>query len=189
MLVLIFGRIALHEPVSPRTALAAFLSLLGGILVTDPFTQGAKTSVMGVLLAVMAAGIAALGYTTLRAIATQVHFLASVLSLGLFTLLAGLMGGGTVELFESATNTGITVVAAVLGFIAQCSMTKGYEYCTAGKGALVRNIELPLAYILGIAFLGEVPNVVSVVGGMFILAATLLIGYGAMENEWQREGE
>ncbi len=189
MLVLIFGSVALQEPVSLRTALAAFLSLVGGILVTDPFTQGAQASLVGVLLAVSAASVSALSVTTLRAIATQVHFLVTVLSFGAFTMLAGLVEGGTLELFDSASNTGIALLAAVLGFCAQSSMAKGYEYCPAGKGALVRNIQLPLAYVLGIVFLGEMPHMVSVVGGILILSATLMIAYEAMEKERQRDGD
>ncbi len=163
--------------------MAAFLSLIGAFLVTGPFTQGAQTSTVGVLLAATAACIAALAFTTLRAVATQVHYLAPVLSLSVFTLLAGLAGGGTVDLFKSTSNMGMAVVTGVLGFGAQCTMSKGYEYCTAGKGALVRNIEIPLAYILGIGFLGEVPNVVSVVGGLFIFGAMILIGYESIEKE------
>ncbi len=180
MLVLLFGSVALHEPIKPRTAVAAFLSLIGAILVTNPFTQGAQTSMVGVLLASCAAFIAALAFTMVRAVATQVHYLAPVLSLSVFTLLAGLVGGGTVDLFKSAPNIGIAVVTGVLGFGAECTMSKGYVYCTAGKGALVRNIEIPLAYVLGIALLGEMPNVVSVFGGMLICSATLMIGYEAI---------
>ncbi len=174
---------------SLRTALAAFLSLIGGILVTDPFTSGAHTNLVGVLFAITAASVSALAVTTLRAIARQVHFLVTVLSFGVFTTLAGLVEGGTDELLLSVSNTGITLLAAVLGFCAQCSMAKGYEYCPAGKGALVRNIQLPLAYVLGIVFLGEVPHMVSVVGGILILSATLMIAYEAMEKEKQRDGD
>ncbi len=187
MLVLLFGNIALHEPVRPRIALAAFLSLIGAILVTDPFKTETTTNVVGVIIALTAAITAALAYTTVRAIATQVNYLASVLSSGAFTLLMGLAAGGVTDLFKSALNTGIAVAAGSSAFCAQCWISKGYEYCTAGKGALIRNIELPLAYVFGIAFLGEVPNVVSVLGGTLILAATLIIGYDAVENERQRD--
>ena len=90
MLALIFGSLALHEPIRPRTALAGFLSLLGGILVTNPFTPAVQASLVGVLLAGTAATLSALAVTTLRSIATQVHFLASVLSPSVFTILTGL---------------------------------------------------------------------------------------------------
>ncbi len=172
---------------SLRTALAALISLIGGILVTDPFTSGAHTKLVGVLLAVTAATVSALAVTTLRAIVRQVHFLVTVLSFGLFTTLAGLVEGGTDELLKSASNTGIAILAGVLGFCAQCSLAKGYEYCPAGKGALVRNIQLPLAYVLGIAFLGEVPHMVSVVGGILILSATLMVAHEALEKEQQHD--
>lgn len=187
MLVLLFGTLALHEPVRPRIIVAAFLSLIGAILVTDPFAQKAP-SLLGVTLALAASIIAALAYTTLRAIATQVRFLASVLSFGVFTLIAGLLTGGIFDLTKSASNTGIAIAAAVFAFGAQCSISKGYEYCTAGKGALVRNIELPLAYVFGIVFLDEVPRAISVFGGVLILIATLIIGYEAVRNERQRGG-
>ncbi len=187
MLVLIFGSIALNEPVTPRTAVAAFLSLIGAILVMGPLNPEAQISVLGVILALTSAIIAAAAYTLLRALATQVRFLASVLSFGVFALLVGLAGRGTTDLFKSASNTGIAVAAALCAFCAHCSISKGYEYCTAGKGALVRNIQLPLAYVLGVGILGEVPNVVSVLGGILILTATLIIGYEAMENERQQD--
>ena len=187
--MLLFGSIALHEPVRPRTALAASLSLTGAILVTDPFNSKARINVFGVILALTSAIIAAVTYTLLRVLATQVRFLASVLSFGVFSTLVGFVAGGTTNLFTSPTNTGIAVAAAFCAFCAHCSISKGYEYCTAGKGALVRNIELPLAYVFGLAFLGEVPNAVSVLGGILVLAATLIIGYEAVENERQQDME
>ena len=137
------------------------------------------------ILALISTITTALAYTTLRAIATEVRFLASVLSFSVFTILVGIAMGGTIDLFKSASNTGIAVAAALFAFLEQCSISKGYEYCTAGKGALVGAIELPLAYVLGVVFLGEVPNLVSVVGGILILAATVLICFEATENERQ----
>ncbi len=185
--MLLFGSIALHEPVHPRIGLAAFISLLGAIMVTDPFGQEAATSVFGVILGFSAATIGALSYTTLRAIANQVSFMASVLSFGVFSILVGLLAGGVGDLFKSAYITWVAVVAEFLAVCAQCSIAKGYELCTAGKGALVRNIELPLAYVFGVVFLAEVPNVVSVAGGVLVLVATLIIGHDAIENERQQE--
>ncbi len=183
MLVLLFGSVALHEPIKPRTAVAAFFSLVGAILVTDPLSQSSQTSKVGVFLAVTASCVAALAFTALRAVATHVHYLAPVLSHSAFTLLAGLLGAGMMNLFDSSSNMWIAVITGVLGFAGECTMSKGYEYCTAGKGALVRNIELPLAYVLGIVLLGELPNVVSVLGGILILAAMLMIGYESIGNE------
>lgn len=149
---------------------------------TDPFSHKVQ-NLLGVGLALAAAIIAALAYTTLRAIATQVRFLASVLSFGVFTTIAGLVCGGVGDLFSSWSDIGIAIAASICAFGAQCSISKGYEYCTAGKGALVRNLELPLAYLLGIAFLNEVPNLISTFGGVLILFATLIIGYEAIRNE------
>lgn len=180
--MLLFGTLILHEPVRGRTIIAAILSLVGAILVTDPFTTQ-SANLAGVLLAFTAAVIAAVAYTTLRALATQVNFLASVLSFGVFTLSVGLLAGGGRDLMTNVSNTGIAMVAGILAFCAQCSISKGYEYCTAGKGALIRNIELPMAYIVGVVFLDEVPQIVSLLGGFLILVATLIIGYDAIENE------
>ncbi len=171
----------------PGIALMALLSLTGTILVTDPFKTEARTSITGVIFAVTSAITAALAHTTLRTIATKVRFLASVLSFSVFTILVGIAAGGTIDLFRSASNMEIAVAAALFAYFEQCAMSKGYEYCTAGKGALVGVIELRLAYVLGIAFLGEIPNLVSVVGGILILAATLIIVYEAMANERQRD--
>ncbi len=100
MIVLLFGSIALQEPVRLRIAVAAFLSLLGAILVTEPFRQEAKTSLFGLILRFSAATIGALSYTTLRAIATQVSFMASVLSFGVFSIFVGLFAGGVMDLFK-----------------------------------------------------------------------------------------
>ncbi len=184
-MVLLFGSIALQERVRPQIALAAFFSLLGAIMVTDPFKQEKPTSILGVILGFSAATLSALQYTTLRALATQVSFLASVLSFGVFSALLGLLTGGTMHLFKSTSNTSIAVFSQFLAVCAQCSIAKGSEYCTAGKGALVRNIGLPLAYIFGVVFLEEVPNIVSVSGGIFVLVATLIIAHDSIENERQ----
>ena len=167
----------------PRIATAAFFSLLGAIMATDPFKQEETTSILGVVFGCGAATLNALQCTTLRSLAKQSRFLASVLSFGVFSVLIGLLTGGTMDLFKSASDTSIAVFSQFLAVCAQCSIAKGSEYCPAGKGALVGNIGLPLAYILGVVFLDEGPSIVSVTGGILILLATLIIAHDAMENE------
>ncbi len=87
-------------------------------MVTDPFKEKSPTSTFGMILRFTAVTIGALQYTSLRAIATQVHFLASVLSFGVFSILVGLLAGGTVDLFKLASNTWIAVLEEFLAFCA-----------------------------------------------------------------------
>mmetsp|Transcript_3842 Transcript_3842/g.9193 ORF Transcript_3842/g.9193 Transcript_3842/m.9193 type:complete len:83 (-) Transcript_3842:138-386(-) len=61
------------------------------------------------------------------------------------------------------------------GFLGQLLLTLGLQRSHAGRGTIMRYLEVPLAFTFGVVFLGEIPTVRSVVGSLLILASASCI--------------
>lgn len=64
----------------------------------------------------------------------------------------------------------------ICGLFAQCMLNKGLQYCHAGPGVLVRNLEVPMAYVLGMLFLNETPTLLRAFGSFLVVCAAVIIG-------------
>ncbi len=102
----------------------------------------------------------------------------SVLSLGVFLGIYGfLIGGSSIETMrEHPYAVKLVLVGSLFGCAGNCFLTKGIQYCRAGTGTLMRNIDVPISWIFGVVFLNEVPHVMSLVGSSLVISGTLLVG-------------
>lgn len=165
-------------------AIAALLSFTGVVLVSNPTFESAPPAggmtdhVMGCAIALTGAVCAAAAYVTVRSFGTQISFVLSVLSLGVGVTIGGIIMGGASWSAVRDHPTGFlyAVTGAVFGFIGQCLLNKGFQYCRAGTGTLMRNVDVPLAWLLGLIFLHEVPYLTSLIGSGLVLAGTILVG-------------
>ena len=66
----------------------------------------------------------------------------------------------------------LSIFGVVFALAASCLMA-GAKYVPAGETALLSNIEVPLAPILGYLILGEIPAATTIVGGGIIIAAVV----------------
>lgn len=189
---MIFAALFLREPITPTHGIAAFLSILGGLIVTSP---GASNSehlnhnhidhissthrLIGSVCAMSASVLSALVYIILRKIGLTIHFMTSVFSLGICVTIVSIGIAATTNSMtwtQSDTPGVITMFcAALFACCGQVGINKGIQLCPAGPGALIRNIDVPLVYLLGIVWLHEIPTLFRAFGATLVVFSALLV--------------
>lgn len=190
---MILSNITLGERVTVGEIAAAFISLFGIVLVAQPSTGfdavaldgfvgifGISQHVAGALLALAGAALSACAYVTVRSLGKGIHFMLSVLSLGVVsgTIAIFPLGGFTTlaDIIANPKGSAVVFVSVCCAFMGQCTLNKGLQHCRAGPGVLLRNLDVPIAYILGIAFLSEIPSFLGFVGSALVFCSALFIG-------------
>lgn len=182
---MLFARLILKEPISSVHILAAVLSLTGGIIVTSPATDGtiltvpAKDRLIGSACAGTAAVFSSLVYIILRSLGTGIHYMSSVLSLGVGVTTVSVLAGGVFNPFNLAGDEvpGVLtmLLATLFAFTGQMGINRGIQLCPAGPGALIRNIDVPMVYLLAVIFLQEIPTMLRAFGSLLVVSSALLI--------------
>lgn len=179
---MIMSSITLGERVGPREYFAAGLSFSGVLLVANPtesFTGTNSTKLLvGVSLALLASVSMATTFTTARYISGRVNFMASVLSFGLGTILFGfMMGAAFADLSRVSRSTFvIAFIGSFSGFLGQVLLNKAFQHCNASVGAMLRTVDIPIAYALGVVFLNEVPHTTSLIGSLLVIVGAVIVG-------------
>lgn len=70
----------------------------------------------------------------------------------------------------------LAVGSAIAAFFGQCFLSVGFTHCPAGPAAILRNLDVPLAYLQGMILLHETPNWFSSVGSCLVVLGTLVVG-------------
>lgn len=185
---MIFSSFMLNESFGLLEGGAAICSFIGVVLVSNPhlqldFSAGQPPGFALGCFAVLTGSITvALTYCLLRAVSTQVHFMVSVLALGVGVGVFGaLMGGASPSaIFADPHSLRLVLAGCVGGLFGTCCLNKAFGYCRAGTGTLMRNIDVPIAYILGVVVLGEIPHFVSLIGSALVIAGTFVVGSRSM---------
>lgn len=164
--------------------MAALLSFTGVVLVSNPtlqldFTQGHSSNyALGCFADLLAAVLVAFAYIIVKSFGTRVNFMVSVLSLGFFVGIYGFLMGGSsmLTMRKHPYAVRLVLIGSVFGFAGTCLLNKGFQYCRAGTGTLMRNIDVPVAWFFGVVFLNEVPHAMSLVGSTLVVTGTVLVG-------------
>lgn len=181
---MVFSSILLGEPFGLIEVGAAITSFIGVVLVSNPrlqldFSAGQSPGFAIGCCAVLVSSITvALTYCFLRAVNTHVHYMVSVLALGVGGgILGALLGGASPSAMLADTHSlRLVLVGSVGGLFGSCCLSKAFSYCRAGTGTIMRNIDVPIAYILGVVVLGEIPRVGSLIGAALVIAGTVVVG-------------
>lgn len=183
IITMLLSNLVLAEPITRIDAIAAGVSLAGIILVARPgfgfLFSFAPHRIVGVLSAMTAALFSAFAYVTVRNLGTSVHFMTNVFSLGFASVLMSLvLGGGMTPAYiiQMKEPIGLALLSSLFAFAAQSFLNNGLQHCPAGPGALVRNLDVPMAYVLGLTFLNERPNFMSFAGSSMVVCGTVMVG-------------
>lgn len=77
---------------------------------------------------------------------------------------------------QVSTKTWIaTMIFGVDNFLAWFTMTKGFEYFKATTGSIILLSELVFGIIFALIFFGEIPTIITLVGGILILISASLV--------------
>jgi drug/metabolite transporter (DMT)-like permease len=193
ILTSVLTSVTLHEKVSSLEATASLVSFAGVALIAQPSVMGsgraaagnltvdAAAKTLGVVLALSAALLSAVAYTLVRKLGGSVHFIMNVLALGVCStvITTAWLGPNLHAYIANAALSRLTVALLVAqggaAFFGQCCLNKALQHCS-GMGVMLRNLDVPLAYLLGIG-LGEVPSWRSTIGALLVLTATAAITF------------
>lgn len=181
VLTMLISHIVLSESITCLEMLAGLISSVGVVLVAQPGPDSAIKSIdriLGSVSALASAFFSAVAYVSVRSLGGSIHFMMSVLSLSAATIVsAAAMGGaiGPIDIMSMKEGAILAIISALFAFIGQCCLNKGLQLCRAGPGILIRNLDVPIAYTLGLIFLGEEPSWIGVFGSFLVISGTLMI--------------
>lgn len=183
-----FSAILLGESVTPLDIVTAVISITGATLISSSSGDSSEASVdsfsahqhvIGCVFAFLAAVLGSLVYVLIRSVVTSMHFMLPILSLGIGELLMSLaLGGGMslTQMMENLSGVAMALGAGICAFVAQMFMQTGLRHCNAGSGSLIRNLEVPFVYVLGMMVLREVPTVMRIFGSLLVVSAAGIVG-------------
>jgi drug/metabolite transporter (DMT)-like permease len=199
MLTMLLAAVFLGEPVHAVEAISAAVAFAGVALVAKPSAFDSSAAALalasasspdrtlGVLYALAAAFLGASAYTLVRSLGASVHFILHVASLGLVATLATtlMLGRPLLALAAGSLRDPLALALLVLqglGALAgQLALNLALQFCS-GVGVMIRNLDVPLAYLLGVALLGEVPSRASTVGALLVLGSVGAISWRQASN-------
>lgn len=191
-MTMLLSTIVLGERIGAREAIAASISFIGVVLVSNPelslqaFISQSPAQTLGICLAFVASILVAISFVTIRYMGTRVSFMASVFSFGIAVTFLGWVMGGTKNLgalMSHPVGARLALLMCVSGFLGQSLISKGFQHCRAGVGSLLRNSDVPAAYFFAIIFLGEIPHPVSMLGSALVVTGTFIAGIGKLLAE------
>jgi len=187
LITAILAALLLKEPISVYEICAGILCLFGVFLMTNPFHKQHLNIIiqtndrfLGVCSGLCAALAVAIAYILVRKMGASVDFKVNVFYFALISTLLSPIGmklsGSNFNIhsllpqktFEWIVLFGIGTV----GFIGNALLTLGLQQCEAGPATLMRFLEVPSSFILGIIFLHEIPNTVTILGAIIITTTT-----------------
>lgn len=196
----LYAWVFLSETLSTYDISALVLCLLGTFLIASSsspvawfhFPPFSTPQIDGVAFSLLAAALSAGVIVAVRAMGTKVHFLLNVFSISIGSILAPWFivasSGGDVwhafDFFSSSLHAYkwnshqqyILLGIGVFSFLASMCFNKGLQLVKAGKGATLRTLDIPINYVFGALFLGELPNKIGqLVGCLLITVGIYLI--------------
>ncbi len=188
---MLLSGIFLGERVTLMEFFAAGISLFGIFLVGNPSFDTVNslesTSLLGVGLVVLSAAVVSVAYVSIRALGTRVHYLTTLLSLATMGTFVGIALGGA-SLPGLTKGVMIALGGSAVGFVGQCCLNIGFQYCRASTGTVLRTVDVPIAYLLGLIFLNEVPQWISISGSTLVVIGTIIIGLVGLRKK-KSQGE
>ncbi len=189
---IILSSATIGEKVSRRELLAVASTIIGVVLIANPTLEApgqlSASYVLGVCIVLTSSVVVSVAFVTVRAMGKRVHFLANVMVFGCGTMSIGLCIGGA-ALPGFTKGVALTLGGCVFGFFGQCFLNLGFQYCRASTGSLLRTVDVPLAYLLGVIFLGEVPHFVSLVGSTIVIGGNIVVALGAVQTAGKKQGK
>lgn len=180
---LVLAAIFLRERIRMVDIFSLSLSSVGIYLITRvPESVPVAFSRMHLFGIIMAAGsgaAAASAYITIRHLKTQIHCITPPFFFFLFASLSGIFLGGVPSVTEFMAYGGgaiAVVIAGMLSGVAQVFLSMGLQHCPAGPAIIIRNLEVPFEYIMGLIFLNETPAMIRLFAAFLILSSTVILG-------------
>lgn len=178
LFVALISILLFRKKLASKAWIAVALALLGSVIIAMADTAAGSDALRGDLLALSGAFFVAvytlIGSVCRRSVSTTVYtflvYLAAALTVLSITLLSGvpIAGYGTVNYF---TGFGMTVFCTLLG---HSIFSWGLKYLPPAFISTVKLLEPVFASLLGLLLFGEVPGILTLLGGAVIIAGIAL---------------
>jgi drug/metabolite transporter (DMT)-like permease len=175
----------LGERLGGRTALASAISLLGVVLVARPgWLAGAWTSAgaaasaldpLAVTAAVGGAFFSGAAYVVVRRLAGREDPLVIVLYFPLVTVPATLPTVIGRFVWPQGVEWVWLLAIGVLTQLGQVWLTRGLQKLPAARGTALSYVQVVFAIVWGMAFFGETPGTLALLGAMLVIGGTLAV--------------
>jgi drug/metabolite transporter (DMT)-like permease len=170
---IIFSAVFLKEKISPKLAFLLPLVMLGAILLVKPFNYSTYSiyAFVGILSALFAAGAA----TSIRYLSKQHHsyeivfyFLATATLVSIPLMWKNFVVPTPLELFY-------LVCIGVVSLLGQIFLTKAFTHENVIVVEITRYIGIVFNAMWGFLFWTEVPDTLTILGGLLIITACVLL--------------
>jgi len=188
--VVVFAALFLKEKVSKKQIIALITAALGAVLVIRP---GFESDIFPALIALMSSLFAGIAYTIVRQLRKSDSAAVVVFYFSLFSTIAvtPFMLNGSFVIPNGVEVLGLLAIGAA-ATAAQLFMTNAYRYAEAGELSIYTYANIVFSSLLGLIFFQEVPDLLTVIGGILIITAGY-INYiskkGAAENASNKAAE
>ncbi len=179
----ILAALFLKEAMDRREALGLVFSLGGVVLVAQPsFLFGVATDsldLFAVGIALLGAAFAAIAYVTVRQLRETEHHLVVVFYFPLVATPASVPVMIPDALWPTPLEWLLLLGIGVVTQIAQVYLTKGLHTEKAGRAMSMSYVQIVFAAIWGFLFFSEVPDPLSIVGALLVVAGTVVVARSA----------
>lgn len=178
LLVTLLATLLLREPITARKVFALLLALVGTLLTVGPGGSGRPLGIaLGLAAAVIYAGYVVASSMAMRAVpalpASAVIISSAALVYGALVAAQGAALPTTPEGWAAVLTLAlVSTVLAIVTFLA------GLERVGATNTAMLSTVEPAVAVGLAALVLGERVSALTLVGGVLILAAVLMVSAG-----------
>jgi|GEM_PF-498798 len=174
---LLVGSLLFKEKLTIEKILSLILSVVGLILIYSLSID--RSLIIYSLFAVIAGAVTGTWNTLSKKISGNYsNFQMLLFDTGASAVIAGsiaIMLSDKVPRLELSTTWLAMLGFVVIGFIGSNGVVLGFRYIEAQLGSLILPIEIVFAAIFGYLIFGELPSLGSLVGGICILIATLIV--------------
>ncbi len=174
----ILAAVFLGEKLKPVVMLSTAGSLIGVALIGQPaflFGRVSRLDPAAVGIGLLGAVLAAIAYVLVRQLRDTEHYLVIIF----YFSLAGTIGAFPLSLPEFVWplwwEWGVLIAIGIITQIAQIYMTRGLHLEEAGRATAVGYLQLVFAFLWGMLFFNEFPDVWSTVGVLLVVASTFVI--------------
>ncbi len=174
----LFAPFVLGERFSWALLLFICLGLIGSVLVLDVGISGqALAPGVGIaLLAALGAGFSvSLVAMSIRQLQATEHSLTIVFSFCFYAAILSLLFSLPFFVIPQPRELFLLVLMGVVGLVGQILYTNAFRYAPAADVQSFTFAEVLFAVVIGMFFWGEVPHLLSLAGGLCIIASSVLI--------------
>lgn len=180
----LFAYWMLGEPYGWFDKVASLACMLGIVMVLQPSAlfhiTGQQDRMYGAASALVGAISGALAICVVRKVGRQVHAMVHVVYFGFVSMVGSSSSMIILGIpFKWPQSTREWVLMGLVGSFAYCGqvmLNRGLQLAPAGPGMLMRNLDVVIAFILGIWLFSEVPDLLSVLGACAIVGCTMAMG-------------